>query len=247
MRVAMPLLYALVSAVLALLRDAWQRTAPEESGLYLEVLFLDTVLVCGHGVVLLASLGTEAAVARPALRQLSGFARWLRQRLYGVENMGLVPVPSAVPVCLRSVAVQRAIFDGLAQLLRTRTHHMRQYTEVLCGDEFVTFLVQQEVVKDRAEATDVGRALVAQRALYHVTEEHHFHDKPYFYRVRPEALDACFNSDRWEEGTAIAAHERSPHRARSSSSSGNDHGNGSGSSRGAGDEATARGTGAEEA
>lgn len=77
------------------------------------------------------------------------------------------------------------------------------------GNELVTKLVSSGIAADRDEATRVGRyawmrpfntsaahacdaysALVAQRALFHVTEEHHFHDHPYFYKVDEAILES---------------------------------------------------------
>ncbi len=50
------------------------------------------------------------------------------------------------------------------------------------GSDLVDWLLERNIVETREEAVQYGHSLMLGRVLAHVTQEHYFHDEPYFYR-----------------------------------------------------------------
>ena len=59
---------------------------------------------------------------------------------------------------------------------------LRVYESVFTGSDLVDWLLEKNVVKTREDAVQYGYSLLQGRVLAHVSEEHYFHDEPYFYR-----------------------------------------------------------------
>ena len=56
------------------------------------------------------------------------------------------------------------------------------FESVFTGSEFVDWMLEKHVVQTREEAVEYGHSLMIGKVIAHVTEEHYFHDEPYFYR-----------------------------------------------------------------
>ncbi len=59
---------------------------------------------------------------------------------------------------------------------------LRTYDTVFSGVDLVDWLVRKGVVKDREAGVQYGESLLVGRVVAHVSNEHYFHDEPYFYR-----------------------------------------------------------------
>ena len=44
------------------------------------------------------------------------------------------------------------------------------------------WLMRKGVAKDREDAVQYGQSLLVGRVIAHVSQEHNFHDEPYFYQ-----------------------------------------------------------------
>ena len=61
-------------------------------------------------------------------------------------------------------------------------YYLRVYESVFTGSDFVDWLVDNGLVRTRADGVQYGHHLLQGRVLTHVTEEHYFYDDSYFYR-----------------------------------------------------------------
>ena len=61
-------------------------------------------------------------------------------------------------------------------------YRLREYKQVFTGTDMCDWLLEVGLSHDRGEAIEYGRTLVIGHITRHVTNEHHFHDMPYFYQ-----------------------------------------------------------------
>eukprot|EP00730_Choanoeca_flexa_P004904 TRINITY_DN11835_c0_g1_i1.p1 TRINITY_DN11835_c0_g1~~TRINITY_DN11835_c0_g1_i1.p1 ORF type:complete len:578 (+),score=99.51 TRINITY_DN11835_c0_g1_i1:142-1734(+) len=188
LRILSLLIFATVSSALGLANDSWRLTTTRTEGLYVELLFLDYVLIYSHGLVLFLCIGTDPQLYEPIAEAIQCASNRVRRYCYGTEVLEEEPTSPDDQLVLARTTYQD-ICGILKELRGSYVFHLRRYKDVVKGNELVTRLVSAGIALDRDDATRLGRALVARRALYHVTEEHHFHDHPYFYKVDENVLE----------------------------------------------------------
>jgi hypothetical protein len=64
----------------------------------------------------------------------------------------------------------------------SRVYRLKTYPNCFLGDEAVQWLVSSGQATNPMEALAIGNAMIRAGFMQHVTGEHAFKDKPYFYR-----------------------------------------------------------------
>ena len=62
---------------------------------------------------------------------------------------------------------------------------LKWYQSVIVGTELVDWLILVGLAHDRSQGVRYGRHLLAGRIIRHISNDHHFHDQPYFYTFLP--------------------------------------------------------------
>ncbi|EDQ88094.1 uncharacterized protein MONBRDRAFT_32997 [Monosiga brevicollis MX1] len=178
-----------VCSLIDLATSAWTTTLSTRDGVYVELMFLNYVLIHGQGLVLFAFFGTDGALFRSLLRHMGKLQLYLRRCMYDVE---IIEYSDANPFDLVDCDEIRHIIARASRDLPTlRRYRLKAYRDVMRGSDFVTYLVRHGAARDREHATSIGRALLSSKVLAHVTNEHHFHDAPYFYRFSETTFE-CY-------------------------------------------------------
>eukprot|EP00667_Euglena_gracilis_P003550 EG_transcript_3559 len=118
----------------------------------------------------------------------------LRRWLYHTEEVQ----PDDSVTGRRPSERQLQLFDDLVApqsgLVGNRVWRDRIYYGVVQGSEVVDWMVRTGWAEDRATAVALGQTLLRAGLLHHVTLEHNFHDKPFFYHADVGTRQQCVRS-----------------------------------------------------
>ena len=89
-----------------------------------------------------------------------------------------------------------------------RRYHLKTYEQCFVGKDAVTKLVKVGIASTRSDAVEQLNELSAAGLIQHVTQEHHFKDDTYFYRITSakdvkRALDALSKLPRLARGEGL--------------------------------------------
>lgn len=82
--------------------------------------------------------------------------------------------------------------DNNHDLIKNRWR-LKTYRSVFIGKELVDWLIRVGLAHDRSEALRYGRHLLDGRLIRHIRNEHHFHDRPFFYTFQSEESKRRYN------------------------------------------------------
>ncbi|XP_077866732.1 lysosomal cholesterol signaling protein-like [Saccoglossus kowalevskii] len=172
------LLLLLLSMFIGLFLCMWRLFNDSKSGIYVELEFLDSVFSFGQSFFVLACFGFDTQyVIMPFMK------KW-RKFWYGVEHVQL-PEKRDLDQETKFTCEQFNMYhkDRCKQeLVHDLRYHLRVYKGVFRGSAFVDWLLEVGLAKDRSDAGKYGNRLLLGRVIEHVKQEHHFHDRSYFYR-----------------------------------------------------------------
>eukprot|EP01147_Barroeca_monosierra_P005481 gene5481-7181_t len=160
----------------------WTVTTAHESGVYFEILFLDDALLHSQGLAVLACLGFKSEYWNSVTALMMPIIAATRTVLYNTEPVIVYNSDEELHHELLRPHVQEILIEAKNVLVKPRQYRLRTYCDVIVGHELVTYLCEYGVAMSRKHAVTIGRALVAHGILVHVTQEHHFHDRHYFYK-----------------------------------------------------------------
>jgi len=80
----------------------------------------------------------------------------------------------------------RKIRSSKSGLIRTRSWRLTRYPNVITGSDLVDWMIKEGIAKDREEAVEKGKILVAEKQLRHVYEQHDFKDEYLFFRFKED-------------------------------------------------------------
>lgn len=173
------LLYLLVlSMIVGVSLCLWKLLGSTQSGIFLELSFLDTILNYGQGFIVLAIFGFDTEnVIMPVIRLM-------RKCIYGTEKIRLPRRDELSPEVMQTCEQFRT--HHLARcsdvIITDLKYHLRTYKKVFRGSDLVDWLLEVGLAEGRTEATNYATRLLIGRTLEHTHQEHHFHDNGYFYR-----------------------------------------------------------------
>ena len=156
----------------------WTLVMEELTGIYVMLLFLDETLNFGQGVFVLVVLGLEPK------RLLTPVWTGLRRQM---KPAALQANSSQNEQQVANDCDQFLTFyhdKCIRDLVRDRKWHLKQYTNVFCGNELVDWLLLMGLSSDRSQAERYGQHLLKGDVICHVDGRKGFHDQPYFYAFK---------------------------------------------------------------
>ncbi|KAH8415724.1 hypothetical protein KR222_010760 [Zaprionus bogoriensis] len=171
------LIILLCSMFVGLAVSIWTLVMEGMSGIYLELSFLDAFLNFGQGLIVLAVfIGDTGELLMPLVK-------FWRKIWYGANVVSLPHWsnlrPETKQICeqFRNHHLENCKKD----IAKDRRWRIRVYRKVFYGSEFVSWLIEVGLSKDRMEAVHYARHLVDGRVLRHINNVYHFEDKQLLY------------------------------------------------------------------
>mmetsp|Transcript_43013 Transcript_43013/g.69312 ORF Transcript_43013/g.69312 Transcript_43013/m.69312 type:complete len:513 (-) Transcript_43013:75-1613(-) len=87
---------------------------------------------------------------------------------------------------IAEIATQMESETGLD--IKDRKYHFKKYEQCFVGSEAVSWIVSSGFAKNRADAVILGNAVMRKGYFSHVTQDHRFRDKEYFYRLNSQQI-----------------------------------------------------------
>lgn len=187
MRHVVLLLFLCGSMIVGFALCMWTLVTEEVNGVYVELVFLDIVLNFGQGFFTAAIFGLDTKlIIMPLLK-------WWRKMCHGAMVIKLPPWDELDPLT-RQTCEQFTTYHMdkcIKDIVRDRRWRLRNLPAVFGGSELVDWLLLVGLARDRTDAVKYGRQLLQGHIIYHIENQHHFHDQPLFYSFRfiePNAL-----------------------------------------------------------
>ncbi|XP_017955013.1 integral membrane protein GPR155 isoform X1 [Drosophila navojoa] len=171
------LIILLCSMFVGLAVSIWTLVMEGMSGIYLELSFLDAFLNFGQGLIVLAVFISDTG------ELLMPLIKFWRKLWYGANVVSLphwsTLRPETKQICeqFRNHHLENCKKD----IAKDRRWRIRVYRKVFYGSEFVSWLIEVGLSKDRMEAVHYARHLVDGRVLRHINNVYHFEDKQLLY------------------------------------------------------------------
>ncbi|XP_017861582.1 PREDICTED: integral membrane protein GPR155 isoform X1 [Drosophila arizonae] len=171
------LIILLCSMFVGLAVSIWTLVMEGMSGIYLELSFLDAFLNFGQGLIVLAVFISDTG------ELLMPLIKFWRKLWYGANVVSLphwsTLRPETKQICeqFRNHHLENCKKD----IAKDRRWRIRVYRKVFYGSEFVSWLIEVGLSKDRIEAVHYARHLVDGRVLRHINNVYHFEDKQLLY------------------------------------------------------------------
>ncbi|XP_054266157.1 integral membrane protein GPR155 isoform X2 [Macrosteles quadrilineatus] len=174
LRLIVLLVFLACSVFISLSVCVWRVVMEGITGVYVEMLFLDTSLNRGQSLLVLAVYGLDSsAIFEPII---SGVSRlW-----YGGEALQLPPWEDLTfetrHVCEQFISHH---LDQCRQQVCTETRwRLWRYKQVFSGESLADWLLQHSVATDRPQAVEYCNHLVWGRVISHLHGVEPYHDKP---------------------------------------------------------------------
>ncbi|XP_039755608.1 integral membrane protein GPR155 isoform X2 [Pararge aegeria] len=158
----------------------WKIMRKDESGVFIEIEYLNTIAIYGQALVVLILFGIDPDEV------LMPIVRCLRMNWFVADTVVLPAVEDlsfeTKHVCDQFIAhhLERCR-DAIAKDTRLR---MRTYRNVFRGSSLVSWLIQCGLAADKPEAVQYGRHLLDGRLIAHIHNKHHFKDSPLLYTFK---------------------------------------------------------------
>lgn len=176
-----------VFMVIGFFFNTWRLLSPESqnTAIFFELQFLDTLLTMGQGFVTFAIFGLEPQIVlMPLYRR---YRRWWHG---GVETVRLPALHELNRRAIRSCRIFVRYHVGeCKRVLHDKHYVLSKYRNVISGHDMVEFLLESGLATSRQEGVQFGRDLLSGRIIEHVANEYHFYDFDFFYRLSDEGID----------------------------------------------------------
>ncbi|XP_045495860.1 integral membrane protein GPR155 isoform X2 [Colias croceus] len=156
---------------------SWRVMRKDESGVFIEIQFLDTAAVYGQALIMFVLFGLDTEeIFIPAVR-------FFKKKWHGADIVVLPPVEELSfetrHVCDQFIThhLERCK-DAIAKDTRWR---MRTYRGVFRGSCLVRWLISCGLATDEQHAVTYGRHLLDGRLISHINNAHHFTNSPLLY------------------------------------------------------------------
>ncbi|CAG9770867.1 unnamed protein product [Ceutorhynchus assimilis] len=171
------LILLLCSMFVGLSLSIWTLVMEQLSGIYVELSFLDAMLNFGQSLIVFIIFGLDVKeVVLPIIK-------FWRKTWFGANTLTL-------PAWDELSAETKHICDQFS------THHLRNckiaiatckrwrfktYRHVFTGTQFIDWLIEVGLARDRIEAVNYGRHLIEGKVLRHINSVYHFYDRNLLY------------------------------------------------------------------
>lgn len=189
------LILLLCSMFVGLALSIWTLVMEQITGIYIELSFLDATLNFGQSIIIFAIFGLDTKeIILPLLK-------YWRKMWYGANTLTLPAwhelsaetthicdqfVTHHLTNCRNAIAADKrfACFVGINNkfneifLFRWR---LKVYRHVFSGTQFVDWLIEVGLARDRVEAVNYSRHLIEGKVLRHINGVYHFYDRNLLY------------------------------------------------------------------
>ncbi|XP_050352067.1 integral membrane protein GPR155 isoform X2 [Nymphalis io] len=165
---------------LGLTFTAWKMMRKDQTGVFIEIEFLDTAASNGQALIMFILFGLDPEeIFIPALR-------YLRTKWHGADTVVLPPVDDlkfeTKHVCEQFITHH---LDRCKEAIAKDTRwRMRTYRNVFRGSCLVRWLIQCGLANDEHEAVTYARHLLDGRLIAHVNNAHHFTNSTLLYTFK---------------------------------------------------------------
>lgn len=171
------LIILLCSMFVGLALSVWTLIMEGLSGIYLELSFLDAFLNFGQGLIVLAVFITDT------IEVLQPVVKFWRKCWYGANVLSL-PNWNSLSSETKQICEQfrnHHLENCKKDIAKDKRWRIKIYRKVFFGSDFVDWLIKVGLAKDRIQASHYAKCLVDGRALRHINNVYHFHDKNLLY------------------------------------------------------------------
>lgn len=171
------LIILLCSMFVSLSVSIWTLVMEGMSGIYLELSFLDAFLNFGQSLIVLAVFITDSS------ELLIPLGKYWRKMWYGANVLTLPHWTSLSPetkhICeqFRNHHLENCKKDIAAD----KRWRIKVYHKVFYGTDFVNWLIEVGLAKDRLEAIHYAKHLIDGRVMRHINNVYHFEDRNLLY------------------------------------------------------------------
>lgn len=169
-----------LSMFIGITYTTWSMVIKDESGVFVEIQFLDIVANYGQSLVMFILFGLDPEeIIIPSVK-------FLKNKWYGGEALVLPPVDDlsfeTKHVCDQFIThhLERCK-EAIAKDTRWR---MRSYRGVFRGSCLVRWLIGCGLARDAHDAVQYGRHLLDGRLIAHINNAHHFTNSPLLYTFK---------------------------------------------------------------
>ncbi|KAF7286570.1 hypothetical protein GWI33_004610 [Rhynchophorus ferrugineus] len=171
------LILLLCSMFVGLALSVWTLVMEQISGIYIELSFLDAILNFGQSIIVFVIFGLDVKeVVLPIIK-------FWRKLWYGANTLTL-PVwdelgPDTKHICDQFVSHHlNSCKNAIASDRRWR---LTIYKDVFTGNQFIDWLIDLGLARDRVEAVNYGRHLLEGKVIKHINGVYHFYDRNLLY------------------------------------------------------------------
>ncbi|XP_073838455.1 integral membrane protein GPR155 homolog anchor [Musca autumnalis] len=171
------LIILLCSMFVGLAVSIWTLIMEGMSGIYLELSFLDAFLNFGQSLIVMAVfIGDIGEFLQPLVK--------LWRKIWYGANVVTLPHWSQLSQETKHICEQfrtHHLENCKKDIAKDRRWRIKTYRKVFYGCEFVDWLIEVGLSKDRLEAVHYAKHLVNGRVLRHINNVYHFEDKQLLY------------------------------------------------------------------
>jgi Domain found in Dishevelled, Egl-10, and Pleckstrin (DEP) len=147
------------------------------SGIYIELKFLEAFLNFGQSIIVLACFISDTG------ELFARFILFASKVWYGADALK-TPAWDDLPDETKHVCDQFATYhlEGCRKAIaKDKRWRIKVYKKVFYGTQFVEYLMEVGLARDRIEAVKYGKRLIDGRIMRHINKCHHFADKKLLY------------------------------------------------------------------
>nr|CAI5834013.1 unnamed protein product [Callosobruchus analis] len=171
------LILLLCSMFVGLALAIWTLVMEQMSGIYVELSFLDATLNFGQSIIVFAIFGLNSKeIVLPILK-------YWRKLWYGANTLSLPDWHelSAETKHICDQFVTHHLQRCRETIATDRRWRLKIYKNVFTGEQFVDWLIEVGLARDRIEAVNYARHLIEGKVLRHINSVYHFYDRNLLY------------------------------------------------------------------
>ncbi|XP_063701379.1 lysosomal cholesterol signaling protein [Culicoides brevitarsis] len=171
------LILLLCSMFVGLSISIWTLVMEGMSGIYVEITFLDAFLNFGQTLMVFAVFITDTG------DMFSRIFKICKNMWCGSTTLNL-PLWDELSFETKSICEQftkHHLEHCRREIARNKRWRIQVYKNVFYGRDFVDWLVEVGLAKDRCDAVSYGKALIDGRIMRHTNNAYHFYDKNLLY------------------------------------------------------------------
>jgi hypothetical protein len=155
----------------------WTLIMEGMSGIYVELSFLEACLNFGQSIIVLACFISDTG------ELFTPFILFARKIWYGADALK-TPAWDDLTNETKHVCEQFATYHlerCRKAIAKDKRWRIKVYKKVFYGTQFVDYLIEVGLARDRIEAVKYGKRLIDGRVMRHINKCHHFTDKKLLY------------------------------------------------------------------